>query len=77
MAPGGFVDLARPGQHPGEFRELVRIAAPEGADRVAELVVPLAPAGGEAADPVAAFAEVPGFGDELHAAEHGILPDRP
>ena len=43
--------------------------------RVAVLVVPLVPARREVADLVAAAADVPGLGDELHLREHRVLAD--
>ena len=51
------------------------VAGPEATDVVAIPVVPLAPAAVEAAHLVAARADVPGFGDELQAAQHRVLPD--
>ncbi len=49
------------------------LAAPEVADRVAVLAVPLGPQRGEAADVVAALADVPGLGDELDLADDRVL----
>ena len=73
MAAGRLVDLARPGHGPGQLRQLALVAAPEGADRIAELVVPLAPSRRKGADPVAAVPEVPGLRDQLDPREHRIL----
>ncbi len=42
---------------------------------VAVLAVPFRPATREIADLVAAFAQVPRLGDELHLAEHRVLMD--
>ena len=49
------------------------VALPEPAHAIAVLAVPLRPADGKVADLVAALAQVPRLGDELHLAEHGIL----
>ena len=53
-----------------------RLRAPEIAHRIAELVVPLGPAGREGADLVAAGAAIPRLGDQLHALQLGILHHR-
>ena len=50
---------------------LRRLAAPEVADRVAVLAVPLRPQRREAADLVAAVADVPRLGDQLDLATTG------
>ena len=52
------------------------VAAPEAARRVAEMVVPFGEGGAELAEPVAAGAHVPGFGDEAGAGEQGIGGER-
>ena len=44
------------------------VAFPEAADAVAILAVPLRPQRGKVADLVAAFAQVPRLGDQLHLA---------
>ena len=44
--------------------------------RVAVLAVPLRPQGGEVADLVAALADVPRLGDELHLADDRVLLDQ-
>ena len=49
--------------------------APEVAHRVAVLVVPLGPEDREVADLVAAGADVPGLGDQLHLREDRVLVD--
>ena len=77
LASGGSENLARAGHRARQRRQLAGIAAPVGADGVAELVVPLAPAGREAADLITAAADIPGFGDELHLGQHRILTDGP
>ena len=53
-----------------------RAAAPEVADRVAELVVPLHPRRRELADPVAVHRGVPRLGDQLDVPQHRVLADR-
>ena len=47
------------------------VAFPVIADRVAEFVVPLGPAGGKFANLIAARAAVPWFGDQFHGAKNG------
>ncbi len=49
------------------------LAAPEGAHRVAVLAVPLAPAHREVPHLVAALAQVPRLGDQLHALQRRVL----
>jgi hypothetical protein len=51
------------------------VAAPEAAHRVAVLAVPLGPADREVAHLVAALAEIPRLGDELHLRDHRVLVD--
>ena len=55
------------------FGELAFVALPERAHGVAELVVPLRPAGREAADLIAARTDVPRLGDQLHRRQHRVL----
>ena len=50
-----------------------RLAAPEVADRVAVLAVPLRPQRGEPAHLVAAVADVPRLGDELDLGDDRVL----
>ena len=52
-----------------------RLAAPEVAHRVAVAAVPLRPQRREVADLVAALADVPRLGDELHLADDRVLLD--
>ena len=52
-----------------------RPAAPEVPHRVAVHPVPLGPEDGEVADLVAALADVPRLGDQLHLGEDRILVD--
>src|SRR5262249_46956849 len=49
--------------------------APIVPDRIAVLIVPLGPAGGKAADLVAAGPAIPGFGNQLHLCEQRVLHD--
>src|SRR5690606_4212106 len=71
-APAPVVDVGGAGDARGELGELVAIALPELPHRVAVLVVPLRPAGREAADLVAAHAGVPRLRDQLGGGEHRI-----
>ena len=71
--PAGLVQVARPGQPGGELRQRGRLAAPEVADRVPVLAVPLGPQRREVADLVAALADVPRLGDQLHLGDHRVL----
>ncbi len=75
--PAGVVELHRAARQPlRHVAQHARVAPPEGAHVVAGLVVPLAERPGEAADLIAAIADVPGLGDQLDAREHRVLPDR-
>ncbi len=65
--------VARARETAGEVGELAVIAFPEGAYRVAELVVPLRPARREAPDLIATGAAVPGLGDQLGLGQHRVL----
>src|SRR3954466_14128293 len=56
-----------------ELLDLAGLALPVTPRRVAELAVPLRPAGREAADLVAAFPQVPGLGDQLDPGQDGVL----
>ena len=70
-----LVEVARAGEAIAELRELPAVAPPEAADGVAVLAVPLRPAHREVADLVAAFAEVPGLGDQLDLGDDRVLVD--
>ncbi|MCY1552278.1 hypothetical protein D9M68_886640 [compost metagenome] len=70
------VQVFRTGDALGHLADEPAVAFPEAAQPVAVLVVPLGPAEREVADLVAAVAQVPRFGDELHAVERRVLPDR-
>ncbi|MCY1352256.1 hypothetical protein D9M69_385450 [compost metagenome] len=72
--PAALVEqVAGGGEALGELGHLSAIATPEGPRRVAETVVPFRPARGETAHLVAAWAAIPGFGDQLEAAQHRVL----
>ena len=64
-------DVARAGDAGREFAAGVRLAAPKMAHGVAEAVVPLAPAVGKIAEPIAFRPEIPRLGDQL-----GLRQDR-
>ena len=70
-----LVEVAGAGEAVGEVGELAGVALPEAADGVAVLAVPLGPEDGEVADLIAAFADVPGLGDEFDVGEGGVLVD--
>ena len=61
--------VARAGKPGGEFAAQAGIAAPEAADAVAEAIVPLGESGRMMAELIAAGADVPRLGDQLHARE--------
>jgi len=69
------VEVRRAGEPPAELSD-GRATAPEVADVVAVLVVPLGPERWELPNLVSARADVPRLGDQLHAAQHRILLDR-
>src|SRR5262249_18828969 len=63
-----LVEVRAPREAIAEIAHAPAVAAPEAAHGVAVLAVPLRPAHREPADLVAAVADVPRLGDELHAA---------
>ena len=65
-----------PVKRDGELAEAGRLAAPEVAHGVAVLAVPLRPQRREAADLVAALADVPRLGDQLDLADDRVLVDQ-
>ena len=71
-AAGVLVEVGGPGEAGGELAER-RLAAPEVADGVAVVAVPLGPLRREAADLVAAGADVPRLGDQLDLADDRVL----
>ncbi len=72
-AGGVLVEVGRAGDAGRELAECRRLAAPEIPYGVAVLAVPLGPLGREVADLVAARADVPGLGDQLHLADDRVL----
>ena len=76
MAGVGLVQIGAAGQAGGELAEGGGFAPPEVPHRIAVTAVPLRPQGGEVAHLVAAFADVPRFGDQLHLGDDGILLDQ-
>ena len=52
------------------------VAPPKVADMVPEAIIPFAPTGPEGANLVAVRAHVPGLGNDLDLAQHGIFTDR-
>src|SRR5213078_2680384 len=75
-APARRVQVAGSGEPGREIRHGGRAAAPEVADGVAVLAVPLGPQRREPADLVAALAYVPRLGDQLDLGDHGVLLDQ-
>ena len=69
-------DVAGTGEAGGEVGDLTRVALPESPHGVAVAIVPFRPPGREAAEAIAAVADVPGLGDQLDPGEDGILADR-
>src|SRR5262249_25760101 len=63
-------------EHARRERCGMRLAAPEVAYGVAELVVPLGPARRKAADLIAAGAGVPGLGNQFHGGQAWVLVHR-
>src|SRR3546814_3732734 len=68
--------VGRSGETRCHFRQHAVVALPILSDGVPKLVVQLLPAGRKVAELVAARTDVPRLGDQLHAAEDGILPHR-
>ena len=74
--PSSSYRSAAPVNRDANSAEARRLAAPEVADGVAVLAVPLRPQRREAADLVAALADVPRLGDQLDLADHRVLVDQ-
>ncbi len=70
------VDVGRAREARGEVARLALVALPEAPDGVAVAAVPFGPAGREAADLIAAHADVPGLGDHLCRGQHRVLGHR-
>ena len=69
------VEVAGARQPRGELGQHAALGPPVVADAVAVLAVPLAPAGREVADLVAALTHVPRLGDQLDLVQDGVLLD--
>src|ERR1700729_2167892 len=67
--------VGRTGHPARDFADQAAFAAPVAPHRAAIAVVPLRPLRWKPADLIAAHAEIPGFGDELHRRQHRVLPD--
>src|SRR6185312_17501824 len=72
-ASSGFVEVRRSGQPRGELAEGCGLTPPVIAHSIAILPVPFGPQTWKVADLVAAFADVPRFGDQLDLADHRVL----
>src|SRR4029078_5504324 len=68
-----LVQVAAACQARRQLRDGAAVATPETPHRVAVLAVPLGPLRREVTDLVTAFAEVPGFGNELHLRQDRVL----
>ncbi len=68
-----FEQVGRASEARGKLRQLPAIATPQRAHRVAEAVVPLGPARRKLAQLVAARADVPWLGNQLHLAQDRVL----
>jgi hypothetical protein len=71
--PSSWYRSALPGETVRELAERLVFAAPVVADGIAVLAVPFAPPHGEVANLIAAAAEIPRLGDQLHALQRRIL----
>ena len=76
VARVGLVEVGAAGEPAGEVVDGPGLAPPEVAHRVAVVAVPLRPQRREVAHLVAALADVPRLGDELHLADHRVLLDQ-
>src|SRR4051812_1470590 len=70
------IETVARGQQPRRQRRRRRLAAPEIAHGVAELVVPFRPARRKAADLVPAGAAIPRLGNQFYRGEQRVLVDR-
>ena len=73
---GALIEIGAAREAERELGERLIGAAPEIADGVAVLAVPLRPERRKVADLIPALADVPRLGDELDLADHGILLDQ-
>ena len=74
-APIAEVEVAAAGESGGEFSDTGAGAFPETANAIAVTAVPFGPEHGKIADLVAIWAKIPGFRDEFHIREDGVLVD--
>ena len=72
----GAEDFARPGEPLRQLSDTCPARQPEGADVIAEAVVPFAPARQKAAEVVTIRSDIPGLGDQLDALQQRVLPER-
>ena len=72
----GAEDFARPGKPLRQLSDACSVRQPEGADVIAEAVVPFAPARKKAAEVVTIRSDIPGLGDQLDALQQRVLPER-
>ena len=70
-----FVQVVAAGEPCGELRHRAGVAAPEPADGIAILPVPLGPQHRKIADLITPLPEIPGLRNQLHLRQHGILMD--
>src|SRR5207244_1407409 len=75
LAPVIGIQVGGSSESIGEVRGPPALALPEATHAVPVACVPLAPAHREVADLVAALAQVPGLGNELHLADDRVLAD--
>src|SRR5258708_3363205 len=75
LAPIALVQVTAACQPILEFCDLSIVSLPIPPDDVAIFSVPFRPQGREEPNLVAAFADVPGLGDEFYLGEHGVLID--
>ena len=73
--PTALVQVAGASQALRQFPDQPFIAFPVGTNTIAILIVPFRPAHREISHLITAFAQIPGFGNQLDGAQHGILTD--
>src|SRR5215208_1268034 len=73
LAAAAVEQVGRAGHSGGEIGDLPLIPLPIAPHGIAEAVVPLGPAWREVADLIAAGADVPWLGDQLHPRQHRVL----
>src|SRR5258708_660818 len=75
IAVVALVEIGTAGEPFGEFAEDAVRTAPVVAHAIAVAAIPFRPSGWELADLVTVLPHVPGFGDKLDPADHGVLVD--